>query len=460
MLGASRVGLGIFILLQITRHLCRCWVGRFGILSSVIYRASSCHEGGIKLSRRVWVFGFTGGMRVVVVLLMAVFSSLGAEMIRPLHGVNKGPVAFGGLIDLSREFRAAGIPHIRLHDCQWPYPDVVDIHAIFRNPGADANDVSNYDFVLTDEYVAGAQATGAKVIYRLGESIEHAKTKRFVHPPKDVEKWTEICRTIVGRYKDVEYWEIWNEPENRPAMWTGTDEDFLALYRAAATGLKRDFPERKFGGPGLGYTGEVSEGEFKPSAFLLKFLAFCREERAPLDFFSWHCYTDDPEEIGARARGLRKLLDEHGFAKTELHLNEWNYLPNKSWEGAGANSTGEARAKFAEALRSGAAAAFVAATLIELQDAPVDVANFFHGETGVFGLFDEHGRPNAIYDVFAKFNRMANKPRVPVKSHGPIYRLATTNAELSVNYSAEPMTARDGKTDVNYGAHVVKLIER
>lgn len=378
-----------------------------------------------------------------LLIFAAVASCLGAEMIRPLHGVNKGPVAFGGLIDLTKEFRAAGIPHIRLHDCQWPYPDVVDIHAIFRNPAADTKESASYDFALTDDYIAECRATGAKLIYRLGESIEHAKTKRFVRPPKDVEKWIDVCRTIVRRYKDIESWEIWNEPENRPAMWTGTDEEFLALYGAASKGLKRDFPDRKFGGPGIGHSGEWANGKFTPSPFLLKFLAFCRDNRAPLDFFSWHCYTDDPQELVGRAKALRTLLHEHGFSQAELHLNEWNYLPNKSWNGISKTAAPEQRAEFDREMTGPKAAAFVAASLIALQDSPVDVANFFHGELGVFGLFDQHGRPTRVYEVFAMFNKLANKPRARIESAGPIYILATSNLTMRVNLPATKFSVEE-----------------
>ena len=78
-----------------------------------------------------------------------------------------------------------GTPYVRLHDCAWPHPDVVDMHAVFRDAGADPERAASYDFVLTDEYLAAIQATGARIIYRLGESIEHTRTKRFVHPPHD-----------------------------------------------------------------------------------------------------------------------------------------------------------------------------------------------------------------------------------------------------------------------------------
>ena len=59
-----------------------------------------------------------------------------------------------------------------------------------------------------------------------------------MHPPADAAKWAAICVGIIRHYNEgwangfhhgIRYWEIWNEPENRPAMWTGTDEDYLAL---------------------------------------------------------------------------------------------------------------------------------------------------------------------------------------------------------------------------------------
>lgn len=336
--------------------------------------------------------------------------------IRPLHGINKGPIALGGLIDLTEEHRQLQIPHVRLHDCQWPYPDIIDIHAIFRNPDADATRAENYDFALTDDYLAAVHKTGAKIIYRLGESIEHGAVKRFVHPPKDPARWTEICRGIIGHYNegwadgfkyDIGYWEIWNEPENRPAMWTGNDSQYFELYRTAARGLKQSFPNLKIGGPAVGFSGSIENGRFRPSEFVTNFLSMCRTERVPLDFFSWHCYTDKPAELVLRTRGIRELLDAYGFQKTESHLNEWNYLPENSWASLSKTAPAEQRERFHKAMTGPAGAAFIAAALISLQDAPVDICNLFHGETGLFGLFNEQGAPYENVNAIRSFATLA-----------------------------------------------------
>src|SRR5712671_4662189 len=140
---------------------------------------------------------------------------------RPLHGINKGPLVAGGLLDLSEFHRAIAVPFTRLHDCHWPNPDVVDIHAVFPDWRADPEKADSYDFARTDEYLAAIRQTGAHVIYRLGESIEHTKTKRYVHPPSDPAKWAAICLGIIRHYNDgwahgfrdgIRCWEIWNEP--------------------------------------------------------------------------------------------------------------------------------------------------------------------------------------------------------------------------------------------------------
>jgi hypothetical protein len=361
----------------------------------------------------VLAFGLSVG--AIAQELVVVNFSRTNGVFRALHGVNKGPLVPGGLIDLTESHRALGIPFTRLHDCHWPNPDVVDIHTVFPDFDADPEDPAGYDFRMTDEYVSAVRATGSRLIYRLGESIEHTAVKRFVHPPRDAGKWAAICLGIIRHYNqgwaggfdhDIRYWEIWNEPENRPAMWTGTDEDYLRLYATAARAIKEQHPELKVGGPAVGSTGELVEGAFRPSGFVTNFLGLCRREGLPLDFFSWHCYTDNPDELVERARGIRSVLDQHGFGTTESHLTEWNHLPGKSWEPALRTAAPEARQEFYEAMAGVPGAAFVAAALLSLQDAPVDVCALFHGGTGGFGLFNESGVASKNYHAMRAFREL------------------------------------------------------
>ncbi len=353
---------------------------------------------------------------LVVEVDFAAFSGI----VRPLHGINKGPLAANGIFDVTEAQKALRLPFTRLHDCHHPNPDVVDIHAVFPNPQADPADPASYDFRATDAYLAAVQTTGSQIIYRLGESIEHQPIKRWVHPPKSPTHWAEVSAGIVrhcnhgwaaGTQLGIRYWEIWNEPENRPVMWTGDDAQFLELYRVTARRLRREFPELRIGGPGFGYCGEFDGRSIKPSEFCQQFLRMCREDHLPLDFFSWHCYTAKPEELSARALAVRKMLDSAGFSQTESHLNEWNYLPGNSWDLLSRTAPADARQRGVEEMAGPAGAAFLVASLIRLQDAPVDVANFYHGETGIFGLFTEVGAPVRAYDGLRAFSEMLDSPR-------------------------------------------------
>ena len=260
--------------------------------------------------------------------------------IRPLHGVNGGPLVEGETIDLSSYWRELAIPITRLHDCEFPFPDLVDMHAVFPRSEANPRFAGSFRFGLTDRFLDAVVQTNSAVVYRLGESIEHCRQKQYVHPPADCDRWAQACVGIIRHYNDgwangvhygIRYWEIWNEPENRPAMWTGTDDDYYRLYAAAAKTIKAEFPHVSVGGPSVGATGELVQDRLQATPFLEGFVRMCRERQAPLDFFSWHTYTNDPYLYVRKAQAVRAWLNERGFPATEIHLNEWNYLPDNDW---------------------------------------------------------------------------------------------------------------------------------
>ncbi|VTS01610.1 glycoside hydrolase family 39 : Glycoside hydrolase family 39 OS=Firmicutes bacterium CAG:272 GN=BN580_00073 PE=4 SV=1: Glyco_hydro_39 [Gemmata massiliana] len=362
------------------------------------------------------------------------------DPIRALHGVNGGPLAAGGLLDLSDRWKDAAFPLARLHDSHWPNPDVVDVHAVFPDPGADPAKPESYDFERTDEYVKAVHDCGAEIVYRLGESIEHQKAKRHARPPKDFGKWAAVCAGIVRHYTrgwakglklPIKYWEIWNEPDNRPNCWTGTDAEYLRLYATAAVALRKEFPEIKIGGPGLGNSGDLKGDALAPTAFLKALLARCKKDEAPLDFLSWHCYTADPSELVRRAKGVRALLDGAGFRATESHLNEWNFLPDGDWSGLTAKDA-SAREKWYARVNSAEGAAFTVASLIALQDAPVNVANYFTAEASGMGLFSPHGVPSRAFGAFLAFKELCGLKRLPGKSLAGVAALAGAGERVNV----------------------------
>lgn len=267
-----------------------------------------------------------------------------AGRVKPMHGVNNGPVykfTADQRITNLEAFREAGIPYARTHDASffaaYGGEHTVDILAIFPDFNADVNDPASYDFDLTDEYLKVIDYAGVKTFYRLGSKIEHWPKKYGTVVPPDFQKWAEICEHIIRHYTegwnngfhyDITYWEIWNEPDiaadDSPVVnkkcWGGTRAQFFELYKTAATHLKKCFPHLKIGGPALTNCH---------SKWARYFVGFCRDNDVPLDFFSWHCYHLDPRTVAAEEDIARNLLDEFGFTECENILNEWNYV--KGW---------------------------------------------------------------------------------------------------------------------------------
>ena len=275
--------------------------------------------------------------------------------IKPMHAVNNGPTVKKPGGDQVRgnfeDYKAARIPLARTHDsinCVSGGAHTCDINAIFPNFDADENDPKNYDFVFTDHYLDNIRRAGTEVFFRLGQTIEHGPKKYGVLPPKDFAKWARICEHVIRHYNEgwgwgldkehttvniawsnqfnIVYWEIWNEPDLDPAdtglpknprCWGGTVTNFFRLYETTAKHLKGKFPDLKIGGPAI--AGNFRWGE--------RFLAYCRDNSVPLDFFSWHTYATEPKHIVANCRTARALMDKYGFNTAESILNECQSLP-------------------------------------------------------------------------------------------------------------------------------------
>ena len=342
-----------------------------------------------------------------------------AGRIRPLHGVNNGPLNFGDTISVASYWKEISIPHTRLHDSEWPRPDIVDMHAVFPNAAADPERAASYQFQLTDDYLKPIVNSGSAIVYRLGESIEHTKRKYRVAPPADYDKWAAACLGIIRHYNEgwadgfkynIKYWEIWNEPENRPVMWTGSDEDYYRLYSTAAKAIKSKYPDLKVGGPSVGASGEMVNGKYEPTKFMEGFISHCKNTISDIDFFSWHTYTNDPFIYRRKAEGIRRWLDKNGYEKAEIHLNEWNYLPDNEWLVMGEKMSAVKTEKWYDRLGGIEGAAFAACVLSDLQDSPVDVGNMFTGDTNPFGLFTRYGVPRKNFYAFKAFRMMLDTP--------------------------------------------------
>lgn len=358
--------------------------------------------------------------------------------IRRLNGTNlSAPINNADACrTLSRDLKELGIPMTRFHDAPLDDPGMrlVDVSRVFPLFHADPQDPENYFFAQTDDYIASCLATGSKVSYRLGESIEHSEKKYFVNPPKDYDKWADICINIIRHYNEgwakgfhhnLDYWRIWTEPDDGEMgrkLWTGSWDDFIRLYVTASRKIKQRFPDLKVGGPAMmdavGWRTGVSV------ARLDKFLVECQRQKAPLDFFSWNCYTDKPERVLKEPWVLRKALDAHGFKKTELHLSEWHYMPDSTW--GERSGPPDANKRAVETMGGRDAAAFLCAVLSGWQDTPLDMAFYYTG-TGLtwpgWGFYGAHGiqDKNKCYFGMKAFTLMAQcENRIGAQTSGNV----------------------------------------
>ena len=316
----------------------------------------------------------------------------GLGRVKPMHAVNNGPVykfAVDQRITNIDAFREAGIPYARNHDASfyatYGGEHTVDVHNIFPDFEKDENDPLSYDFAMTDEYVKVCEFAGVRTFYRLGSKIEHGVKKYGTLPPPDFKKWAVICEHIIRHYTegwadgfnyDIEYWEIWNEPDLDPddsthkRCWGGTAKEFYELYCTAHKHLKACFPHLKIGGPAVAGVKEEWLGGF--------FGALKAAQIVP-DFFSWHIYNYETDAIIKRAKFVRETLDSYGFTKTESILNEWNYVCG--W-------TGDKWLYSLESEKNIKGASFVAAVMERCQYEPIDMLMYYDARPcGMNGMF-------------------------------------------------------------------------
>lgn len=348
---------------------------------------------------------------------------------RPMHAVNNGPAYKRHVNDQKRTnfaaYKAAHIPYARTHDAafcgDYGSEHTVDITAIFPNFDLDPNDPASYDFACTDEYMEMILDAGTKPFFRLGQKIEHYVKKFGTIPPKDFHKWAVICEHIIrhmnegwanGHHYDIEYWEIWNEPDLDPddstnkRTWGGTKAQFFDLYEITAKHLKACFPQYKIGGPAL--AGNES--------WAADFLAEMHHREVPMDFFSWHIYCTEPKAMTEKAERMRKLMDANGYTKAESILNEWNYV--QGWVDDFVYSI--------EQIIGMKGAAFTMACMSAAQKSSIDMLMYYDARPSVFnGLFDFYTmRELKGYYPFLWFSQLMGLTEVRCETDkAPLYTL-------------------------------------
>lgn len=411
-------------------------------------------------------------------LLKVDFSAPSDRPMKPMHGVNSGPMNKVFTYDARPLFREAGLPYARLHDVEYPYGsgEFVDIPCIFRNFDADEADPANYNFGLTDAYLETIFEVGCEPLFRLGVSIEHAPVKRHIYPPKDFAKWARICEHIIRHYTEgwangytwkIDYWEIWNEPDGNGNMWLGTPEEYYQLYTLTARHLKACFPHLKIGG--AAFTRGKNE-------FILGFMQYLANQnkentqRVPLDFFSWHRYFVDINKLISESNDVDAMLAEYGYADAESIFDEWNYMI--SWDKAN-------QAESYRRMKTHVGAAYYAAVLCAMQqETNIQVGCYFEADVvkefcGIFETTEmcisRHGKatvgPTKGFYAFKAFNELykLGEAVTVTRSDANVFACAARgkgkHALLAANYTGEPTQLTFDLAGLGTGTLEVRLID-
>ena len=348
--------------------------------------------------------------------------------VKPVNGVGQPPLIGGPKqYRMMHYLKEAGIPYSRLLDVGgWLGGGLyVDIPNLFPDFDADENDPASYVFDFTDALLKSLVENHVEPYFRLGVTIEnfagYGYRPRRTAPPKDFAKWARICEHVIRHYTEgwadghkmkITYWEVWNEPENHPdaeknPMWRASFAEYIRFYGVVAPYLKAKFPHLKIGGYGhCGFYAGVGSDNV-PAAnssprmeyFVTcshEFLKTVRDNKWPLDFFSFHSYSV-PDEALRQVRFADEHLNQYGFTRDrcERHFNEW--LPY-----VGQGTLGSAKQ-----------AAGIAAELIELQNGPCDVACIYDARCGVGSyapLFNPLTyKPHKAYYAFRAFKELRKR---------------------------------------------------
>lgn len=229
---------------------------------------------------------------------------------------------------LARLHRELGISYVRFHGVLSDDMGVVNTFAdLFPLRGGER--FSEYNFRRIAASYDGILKAGMKPFVELSFMPEkiaadpskrcffYYRDKNVISLPKDDAAWTDLITAFVqfllARYgkEEVESWyfEVWNEPD-LSGFFAGTKEDYFHLYEITARAIKAVDEGLQVGGPATSC-----------SKWVHGFLAFCKENKVPVDFVSTHQYAGDPVgmiDVEGKSEAEEKPEDFSGFGEADL----------------------------------------------------------------------------------------------------------------------------------------------
>ncbi len=148
--------------------------------------------------------------------------------------------------------------------------------------------------------------------------VDHA----IVHPTEYAE-WEKPCEALARHCReekfDVAVWEVANEPDigksgGTPYLFKA--QDYVTYYTHTVARLLRGDGQAKVGGPTVASTH---------SDLVDALIEHCARRNVPLDFLSWHLYSDSPGANADNVKRMRaKLARFPQLKNTKTFISEWN----------------------------------------------------------------------------------------------------------------------------------------
>jgi xylan 1,4-beta-xylosidase len=359
--------------------------------------------------------------------------------------------------NMLNNFQELGINYVRTHDfaIAFDHSTIVGIADYSYDPF----NPSAYYFHVSDSLAANIYNAGGKLFYRFGQSYN--PEPMYIQPPPDMEKWADVCVQIIkhynegwnnGYYYNLDYFEIWNEPD-LPEFWSGTTQEYIELYRTTSQKIKDYNPDLKVGGPALA-------NPFNQS-FINEFLDSVQTYNLPLDFFSYHMYyLPNPYHFKTTNDYIRTKLDSYGLNNVEIINTEWNtghFNPNDYW----ANEY---------SLNDAQNAAQVVSTINYMQETDIDMFFRYAFRNYWFGLIDNDANLTYSGLSYSAYRKLFNngtrieaqgsdtigKSIVATKSDDEIHILVADNASNAVGYNISFQGTAPG---VNYNYSIYRIDE-
>jgi len=349
--------------------------------------------------------------------------------VKVLTNVNKANPRY-----LQNGYKDAGISYVRLHDYHgandycyyskfWNFDSVSQKYTTI-NENFDPNNPACYSWKEYDKVIYGLFKNNVKPYVRFGCSYPGPNYPlQPMAPPLDSNgvdftNFAKLCKQTImhtnfgwnnGTHFNVEYWEIWNEPQK--LFWDGTPAQFYKMFKTVMDTLKLSFPTLKIGGPGAHPSTTLGVA----TQYGADFLSYLKNENTPLDFYSWHIYgLKNPFLLAGIAKKVRTRLDTAGFTNTESHISEINHALNEdAFDYFDSNSKGTA---------------YYASLLITAQNSSVDKMFWYPGDV----FFEKDGKTYTWTGYALKYyNMILQNTPAEISSSGDVVVTEDINTDTT-----------------------------